>query len=513
MRSSKPDRATRTSASEPVDVVVIGGGPAGAAAATRLARWGYDVRLLTKPARPGPTLAESLPPSIDKPLRALGLTQVVEDAGFYRTYGNTVWWADSETRAESFASDRHGYQVVRREFDDLLLRTAETAGAIVHRDATVRDIDLEVSPCRVSCTLADSTRTSLEARAVLDCSGRSGVVARRGHRVAHAGPSTLALVGVWHRVGGWGLADPTHTLVESYTDGWAWSVPVSETERYVTVMVDPRTTKLERAGIIGRTYRRELDKTRRMSAQLADATLRGVPWARDASLYSARRFGGPGFLLVGDAASFIDPLSSFGVKKALASAWLASVVTRTRLGRPELDPAAVELFESRETEMFEACRRRASTFFADVAQHRPHPFWLDRAEGDATQGQSADDVEVETLRRDPVVLAALESLRQAPAIALRMTPSSVMTRRPTVTDDAVSLEPCLRVAGWPPAERGIRFLRGVDLTYIVEIADAHEQVPDLYDAYQRDRTPVALPDFLGALSVLLAKGALRNVTR
>ncbi len=490
-----------------VDVAVIGGGPAGAAAATLLAGWGHSVTVLTKPTPPGVSLAESLPPSIVKPLAAVGLRQAVESGGFYRSRGNTVWWGEDEGRSESFSSGGRGYQVVREAFDEVLLGHAELVGATVRR-GTVREVDLERSPRRLIYASGAGHRGMLEAATVLDCSGRAGVIARRGHRLPDHNRTTIALVGVWRRDDGWDLPDPTHTLVESYADGWAWSVPVSGTDRYLTLMVDPQTTALQRAGDIERIYRRELEKTLRLARLVSGATLVRTPWGRHASVYSARQFGGPGFLLVGDAASFIDPLSSFGVRKALTSAWLAAVVTRTRLRRPEMATPALELFSRRETEVFETSRRLAATYFADVSRTRAHPFWVDRSEQEDTPHPL--NVEVEGLRDDPSVRDAFESLRQAPSIDLRATPAVSLTTQPAIRDDEVTLEPCLVVAGWPSTRAGVRFLRGVDLPRLVEMAGAHAQVPDLFDAYGRTCGPVPLPDFLGALAVLLGKGALRN---
>lgn len=494
-----------------VDVAVIGGGPAGAAAATLLARWGHSVTVLTKMPSPGASLGESLPPSIVKPLAAVGLRKVVEAAGFYRSRGNTVWWGEGDGRSESFPSGARGYQVVREAFDEVLLGHAETAGATVCRGAIVRDVDLEGSPRRLTYETDSGQRNTLDAATVLDCSGRAGVIARRGHRLADRTRATVALVGVWRLDDPWDVPDPTHTLVESYADGWAWSVPVSGTDRYVTVMVDPRTTDLQRSGDIERIYRRELDKTLRLARVVNGATLAREPWGRHASVYSARQFGGPGFLLVGDAASCIDPLSSFGVRKALTSAWLAAVVTRTRLRRPEMETPALELFGRRETEVFDTSSRLAASYFADVSRTSSHPFWVDRSELGDTLPHSLDE-EVKALRDDPAVRHAFESLRRTPSIDLRATPAVTLTTQPAIRDDEVTLEPCLVVAGWPSSQAGVRFLRGVDLPCLVEMADAHAQVPDLFEAYGRARPQVSLPDFLGALSVLLAKGASRNLS-
>src|SRR5207249_1503400 len=136
----------------------------------------------------------------------------------------------------------------------------------------------------------------------------------------------------------WPAHERTHTTVESYADGWAWSVPLSETRRQCTVMIDAAS---HRAGAAPRgrprvaawvdRYDRELAKATALSARLAGARQVSAPWTCDASLYDATRAADGPMLLVGDAASFIEPLSSAGVKKALLSAWRAAVVANTCL--------------------------------------------------------------------------------------------------------------------------------------------------------------------------------------
>ena len=345
------------------DVVIVGGGPAGAAAGRLLAAWGHAVVLFTKDGAAAHTLAESIPPSCRKLFRVLGVLDAVDAGGFHRSTGNTFWWGAGESRSERFADGELGYQVSRRELDRVLLTQAEAAGVRVIR-APVRRVTLPADDpaARPRVQVADDAGSdaamSVEARVVLDCSGRAGVIARHGFRRQVGAPSTLAIAGVWRRAGGWPLPEPTHTLVEAYHDGWAWSVPLGPEIRYLTVMVDPRATDLDRAGNLGATYRRELDKTGRISRLTEGASLDRAPWACDASVYSASRCIGPGFALVGDAASFIDPLSSFGVKKALASAWMAAIVTNTCLVRPEMTEAAHTLYADREAEVFSSYARQ-----------------------------------------------------------------------------------------------------------------------------------------------------------
>ena len=506
----------------PLDVVVIGGGPAGAAAARLLATWGHPVRVLAKPADDARTLGESLPPSCRKLLDLIGVTPDVEAAGFLRSTGNTVWWGGQGPRAVPFAGGGIGWQVRRNELDRLLLRLASQAGAAVEPDATVRQVDLAPRSAPAEAAepslryLAGGQARSLTARFVLDCSGRAGVVARRGFRRHAAGRTTLALAAVWSRRGGWGLEDESHTLVESYGDGWAWSVPVTAEQRYFTLMVDPRVTRLERGGPLAPCYEAELAKAAALGPLTAGAALDAGPWGCDASVYDATAYTAPGMLLVGDAGSFIDPLSSYGVKKALASGWLAAVVVHTALTDPALAGVALDLFDEREREMHAALEHQSAEFFAEAAGRHEHPFWTDRAEAGMPEAAPLAPPEpaVDALRGDPGVLAAFEALRRAPTLRLRRGDRLGVVRRPAITVRRIILEDRLVVPGWPAADagRGLRFLRDIDLVRVVELAPLHRQVPDLYEAYNRVCPPAPLPDFLGVLSVLIAKGALEEGT-
>ena len=500
--------------SGPVDIAVLGGGPAGASAARLLAAWGRSVVLLTRPATT-PPLAESLPPSIDRLFDLFGVRASVESAGFVRTTGNTVWWDGSEARCEGFGGGARGYQVVQRHLEDVLLELAREAGALVLEGSDVRRVEGwkrpaagSRRPARVSYGRSGASR-SLEARWVLDCTGRSGVIAKRGLRRRERGPSTLALVGVWQRPAGWGLDDETHTLVESYEDGWAWSVPVSRSVRYFTAMVDPRLTALERGGPIAGTYGAELAKTTHFSRLLKGALRTRSPWACTATPYDATRYAGHGFLLVGDAGSFIDPLSSFGVKKALASAWLAAVAVHTSLAAAEMTRPSLALFERRERAIYDAYRRLSARFSREAGRRYGHGFWSRRARQVDELDRSAftGEPDAAELRDDPAVLAAFASLKASPGIRLRVAGTPGFTEEPTVEGNRVVLERRLVVPGW---ETGVRHLRGVDLPAMVEMAPGFDQVPDLFEAFAARHEEVTLPDFLGALSVLIAKGVLEN---
>src|SRR5580765_3895929 len=102
------------------EILIIGAGPAGAVAAKLLAEWGHRVLVIHRAGAEHERLGESIPPSANKLLAEVGALDAIRHAGFLPWRGNTVWWADAPPRVESFAAGASGYQVLRRDFDELL---------------------------------------------------------------------------------------------------------------------------------------------------------------------------------------------------------------------------------------------------------------------------------------------------------------------------------------------------------------------------------------------------------
>ena len=503
-----------------VDIVVIGGGPAGSAIACLLAQWGHSVRVLTRAADRARGAAESLPPSTRKLLAKIGVLDAIDGANFYRTTGNTVWWGQREGHVEKFAAVAgdapkavpYGYQVLRPELDRLMLTSAADAGAEISCDAHVHRVQLTEpdvldgsgrgADARVEYHREQQPATTISCRFAIDCSGRAGVIARQGFRRHQPGYRTQAFIGVWQSASGWNLPDETHTLVETYEDGWAWSVPLSATLRQVGVAVDGGTTRIRRGPTLNGTYRAEIGKTRELGARVSSATLDRV-WACDASLFSAHQYAGSQFLLVGDAASCIDPLSSFGVKKALASAWVGAVAVHTCLAHPDRQRIALEFFTNWERQVYCSNLRRSVEFARDACGRHPHPFWAERAE--VHVDAATEDLDEEILFRMPDVRLAFERLKESAAIEFALSEDVSRKKRPLIHDREIVLEEAFSL---PEAPDGIRFLAGVDLLKLTVIACHHRQVPDIFEAYCRTHGAVPLPSLLGSLSVLVAKGVL-----
>jgi flavin-dependent dehydrogenase len=472
-----------------VSAVIIGGGPAGAVVGRLLSAWGQRVVILEREAATVGR-AESTPPSTRKLLAQVGVLDAVEAEGFYRSSGNTVWWDGDDCRVERFSDGgAPGLQVFRPDFDRVLLACATAAGADVRRGARARAVDLDGDVARVDYEHAGQ-RNTLTTAFVLDCSGRSGVLARR-FRVP--GLRTYALVGAWRTQRPWGLPDDTHTVVEAYDRGWAWSVPASATTRHAGVMIDG-PPQLGQAPALSSAYRAELSRTAGLQHHLDAGALERV-WACDASTYAASEYAGKNFLLVGDAGSFIDPLSSFGVKKAIASAWIAAIVVNTCLAHDDRRSEALTFFSSWERDVNARYAVRSREFARAAVARHPHPFWTTRAQAVVDEPAREDAV-----AQDAATLAALRQIQGSEELDVALDERLAHERRAVIRGREIVMEEAL------PA--GIRFHHNVDLMMLARLAGRYHRVPDLFEAYCRESAPVPLPNMLGGLSLLIAKGFL-----
>lgn len=470
------------------DAAVIGGGPAGCAVARLLASWGHRVVLIAGPVDRARGLAESIPPSTHKLLAAIGVLEDVERAGFYRSTGNTVWWASPEPRVESFGAAR-GYQVFRPDLDAVLLASAVRAGAVVH-EARVRSVE-----CRDDGAVVryekDGRVGTFDCRVAVDCSGRAGVIARQFRR-PQPGHRTHALVGVWQTDSSWDLSDATHTVVETFEHGWAWSIPIAEYTRQIGLMLDATSPRPVGGPTLAAVYRDELAETAAIR-RLADRGSLQHVFACDASLYRSERYAGPSFLLAGDAGSAIDPLSSFGVKKALASAWVGGVAAHTTLLDPARRDVAFEFFNDWERRVYDDYLRRSREFSRAAHAHHAHPFWASRA-----------DVDVPAPENPPVhgdeVRRAFDRIRSADALTFTMADGVQVERRPVIRGSEIQVEESFS---------GLRFHEHVDLVALADVACRCRSVPAVYDAYCRTHAPTPLPNLLSGLSLLVATGVLQ----
>jgi halogenation protein CepH len=339
---------------ESVDVVVIGGGPGGSTTAALLAKQGHSVVVIEKERFPRYHIGESLVTGLHPIFAELDVSEAIENAGFCKKYGLTALWGHNQepwsvvfSEVRIFGNYEYIYQVKRAEFDNLLMRQARYFGAYVIEDAKVADVIFEGDRCvglRYTINGSDQV-TEIRARMVVDASGQARVIARRFK--LEEWHDDLKNVAMWTYFQGH-LTYPGRAagniLLENMPDGWLWFIPFSD--KTVSVgWVSPSTEVAKAPMSPHNLLEKKIADSVEVSRLLAPARRVGsTRTTRDWS-YTCRRFGGPGYLLVGDAAAFIDPLFSTGVMLAMKSASSAAKTINTILTEPAREAELTASYE------------------------------------------------------------------------------------------------------------------------------------------------------------------------
>jgi flavin-dependent dehydrogenase len=454
------------------DVLIAGGGPAGASAALRLSQYGHEVLLLDLLGRgegKRQHVGESLPSSIRVVLSTLGV-ELPPELVVKRPPSHLVYWGEMQGgRSWADVPERETSLLVwRGPFDRFLREEAISKGVRLVPDAVSR-----VSRSKGAIDVRTVGGVELRGRFFIDATGRSGVLAR-SYRRKERRFRTLALTGHFRT----GETSPP-TIVEAFEDGWVWTAPLANGLRDVTVMLEASEAGSGRSA----SFAAALGRARNTSSLVSGASLSGPLRGIDATPYESSRFCGADFLLVGDAASFLDPLSAHGVHKAMDGALLAAVAAHTILERPERARDAAEFYNHRESSIYRITAERLRALYRQETRFEARPFWRKRTGGLAVAAQRA------------APKAAL-----AKNAALTGSRSVAVVEAPVVEGDFIERREVLVAQG---RERPVRFLGSVCLP------DLFRDVVSTGNALEAaGRSPAGVERALGAVDWLYREGYL-----
>jgi halogenation protein CepH len=335
------------------DVLVIGGGPGGSTVATMLVRQGHRVVLLERERFPRHHIGESLLPASIPVLEELGVLPAIQQAGFLPKWGATMVWGKDKTPwswyfRETNRKYPHAYQVWRPHLDHLLLDNSRAHGVEVREGHTVREVLFEDGRAVGVRFAADGAGEHLaHAGFIVDASGQSALLGRQLD-VRRWDPlfQNLAVYAYFAGAQRLPAPDETNILVESYPHGWFWNIPLHTGWMSVGAVVDSLTGQEGmRHGGPQRFLMEQIGQAPYTRQMLAEAQLLYGPFVIKDWSYVSDEVVGDGYILVGDAACFVDPLFSSGVHLALMAGVLAAAYVTTALNDPSMGAAAGRVYK------------------------------------------------------------------------------------------------------------------------------------------------------------------------
>jgi flavin-dependent dehydrogenase len=354
------------------DVAVIGGGPAGATAATLVAQQGHRVQLFERETFPRYHVGESLIPETYWTFQRLGVLEKLRATAFTRKV--SVQFVSAEGRESApFDFESHKahecsrtWQVVRSEFDRLLLENAREQGVLAHEGVRVRDVLFEGERA-VGVRVEDASGElhDVQARVVVDASGQSAMLMNRLD--LRVWDPVLNKGAIWAYYKGGRREEGRHegaTMVIQTPDrtGWFWYIPLND-DRVSVGVVKPFDELLRGGRPHEETFAEEIEACEAVRTRLEPAErITGVFATRDYS-YRAREVAGDGWVMVGDAFGFLDPLYSSGVLIALRSGEWAADAINDGLASGDLSAAQLGCWQERFYRGLDRMRRLVCEFY------------------------------------------------------------------------------------------------------------------------------------------------------
>jgi flavin-dependent dehydrogenase len=347
------------------DVLVAGGGPAGSAVALDLSRRGFHVAIIEQSAYENFRVGETVPPEIRKLLAELGVWEQFLASERLESYGIRSAWETPAARHHDFLYNPYGcgWHVDRARFDAMLASAAEHAGAVLMVSARITALHQEANGTWLLEVAQEGKRRMLRGRLLVDATGRKAFIARKLGCRAKVVDRLIGAVAFLPSSG-----KARWTLIEAVEDGWWYSAPLPGARTVFAYMTDSDLWRTSRWG--------DLLKVAPLTSE--GASVIGT-WSPIRVVFAAsmlrRPVVGPNWIVVGDAALAVDPLSGQGIYKTIetglrAAAAVARALEGDNSGMVEYESWTVESFRS-----YLAVRRQ---FYRSVERWPESRFWQRR---------------------------------------------------------------------------------------------------------------------------------------
>ncbi|MBI3862773.1 MAG: tryptophan 7-halogenase [Planctomycetia bacterium] len=331
-----------------LDVIVIGGGPAGSTVSTLIAQRGHRVELFERERFPRFHIGESLIPETYWVLERLKMLDKMKNSHFVKKFSVQFVSAKGKLSAPFYFWDNkphecsQTWQVVRSEWDLMMLNNAREQGVSVHEGTRVLDVLFDGNRAvGVRVQHEDGSQREVRAKVVVDASGQSAMLQNRfklrtWDPVLNKGAVWTYWEGAYRDTG----RDEGATIViqTPSKQGWFWYIPLHNNTVSLGV-VAPFDYLFKGRGSHEQIYNEEVDLCPAVKERIANATRKTGYFATKDYSYRSRQVAGDGWVLIGDAFGFLDPLYSSGVLLALKSGELAADAIADGLAKGDVSAA------------------------------------------------------------------------------------------------------------------------------------------------------------------------------
>ncbi len=358
------------------DVIVVGGGPAGSTIASILAREGLSVVLFEKEEFPRHHIGESLMTDTYWTFQRMGLLEKLKASPFVHKYSvQFANHAGKESRPFYFFEAIHHesavtWQVTRAVFDKMLIEHAADQGAAVHQGAAVKQVLFEGDAAvGVEVQMKDGSRQSFHSRVVVDATGQSAMLSNKFRwRVRDPKLKKAVLYSYFkgaHREPDLNGGATLVLRTQPGSGGWFWYIPLEDDITSVGIVADPGYLLKDRGQDLAKIFYEEIDRCETVQSRVAIGERVDKIYSILDYSYRSKHNSGNGFIIIGDAYGFLDPIYSSGVLLALKMAELAADAIHDAFRHNDFSAGRLGQFQSKLDQGIESMRKLVYAFYND----------------------------------------------------------------------------------------------------------------------------------------------------